>query len=145
MKIKVANGVKDHCEKMSKNVAFIKNNEYPRQNTIIARYEDVALSPRKFAQKMYKSFDIEMSAEINGWIEANTHGARQGSPGKKRLSYNSLMSPIKSDDPFSTSKDSAKIVFDWRNSKSTKSLGWDVVELIQTSCRQMMEDFKYHR
>ena len=50
-----------------------------------------------------------------------------------------------SDDPFSTSKDSAKIVFDWRNSKSTKSLGWDAVELIQSSCHQMMNDFKYHR
>ena len=83
MKTKVANGVKDHCEKMSKNVAFIQNNEYLRENTIIARYEDVALSPRKFAQRMYKNFDIEMSAEISGWIEANTHGARQGSPDKK--------------------------------------------------------------
>ena len=83
MKLKVANGVKDHCEKMSKNVAFIQKNEYLHENTIIARYEDVALSPRKFAQKMYKNFDIEMSPEISAWIEVNTHGARQGSPDKK--------------------------------------------------------------
>ena len=51
------------------------NNDYLRENTIIARYEDVALSPRKFAQKMYSNFGIEMSAEISEWIEANTHGA----------------------------------------------------------------------
>ena len=77
--------MKDHCEKMSKNVAFIKNNEYLRENTIIARYEDVALSPRKFAQKMYKNFAIEMPAEISEWIDANTHGARQGSPDKTEI------------------------------------------------------------
>ena len=80
MKTKVANTVEDHCNKMSKNVAFILHNEYLRENTIIARYEDVALSPRKFAQKMYSYFGIEMSAEISEWIEANTHGASQGFP-----------------------------------------------------------------
>ena len=79
VKTKVADTVKDHCIKMSKNVAFILNNEYLRENTIIARYEDVALSPRKFAQKMYSYFGIEMSADISQWIEANTHGASQGS------------------------------------------------------------------
>ena len=75
MKTKVADTVEDHCNKMSENVAFIMNNDYLRENTIIARYEDVALSPRKFAKKMYSNFGIEMSAEISEWIEANTHGA----------------------------------------------------------------------
>ena len=51
LRSKVADTVKDHCIKMSNN-AFILNNEYLRENTIIARYKDVALSPRKFAQKM---------------------------------------------------------------------------------------------
>ena len=146
MKTKVVNTVEDHCNKMSRNVAFILNNEYLRENTIIARYEDVALSPRKFAQKMYSYFGIEMSTEISEWIEANTHGASQGSPDHEdAFLFKTSENPSESDDPFSTSKDSAKIVFDWRNSKSTKSLGWDVVELIQSSCYQMMHDFKYHR
>ena len=90
VRIKVANTVEDHCNKMSKNVAFILNNEYLRENTIIARYEDVALSPRKFAQKMYSYFGIEMSAEISEWIEANTHGASQGSPDLPSRGYLSV-------------------------------------------------------
>ena len=79
MKTKVAKTVEDHCSKMSKNVAFILKNEYLRVNTIIVRYEDVALSPRNFAQKMYSNFDIEMPPEISEWIDKNTHGTSQGS------------------------------------------------------------------
>ena len=109
------------------NVAAIENDEFMKQRTIIVRYEDIALDPIKFAEKMYQKFGIEMIDEIRSWIQQNTHDE------SRKI------------DIYSTKRDSSKIANDWRNGRSSRHLNYEFVQDVQKVCSDMMSTFGYIR
>ena len=62
-----------HCQKMSDNIKFIQNSPFWSERTMIVRYEDVAVEPKKFAKKLYGNIGLDYINDIDQWIDDNTH------------------------------------------------------------------------
>ena len=62
-----------HCQKMSDNIKFIQNSPFWNERTMIVRYEDIALEPKKFAKKLYGNIGLDYISDIDQWIDDNTH------------------------------------------------------------------------
>ena len=62
-----------HCQKISDNIKFIQNSPFWSERTMIVRYEDVAVEPKKFAKKLYGNIGLYYINDIDQWIDDNTH------------------------------------------------------------------------
>ena len=62
-----------HCKKMSLNIRFIQGSKFWSERTMVVRYEDIALEPKKFATKLYENIGIDYIKDIDEWIDENTH------------------------------------------------------------------------
>ena len=55
--------VKDTCNRTVKNLEFLATNPKMRKHTMLIRYEDVALDPQSYAEKVYKFTGLKFYGE----------------------------------------------------------------------------------
>ena len=87
------------------------------------RYEDLSLDPFRVVKNVYDFVGLELTSEINDWLERNTHLSE---------------STTRRQNPFSTKRNSTSAMQAWR-----KHLSFVQVQNIQNMCKETMEHFGY--
>ncbi|CBY37415.1 unnamed protein product [Oikopleura dioica] len=110
------------CKKIVENIKTITSSHFMHSRTIILRYEDVALDPKSYAKKIYEKFNLHYPENIDSWINQNTHNDQKS--GKMNI--------------YDTRRESAKIAFDWRNSRSNRKMPYQFLQPLQKGCAEML-------
>ena len=97
--------VKSVCQQTLDNIKYLQFNEEMKSRTLVARYEDIAVRPFKYAKRILNFAGLNYTSEVNDWIVKNT----QRKTGKRKRSPNNQ---------FTTNRDSEQTALKWRSSVS---------------------------
>jgi hypothetical protein len=112
------------CAEMKEDLNYFRKFEtlYPQKFTLI-RFEDLSNDPFSNVKLLYSRIGIPFTEKIESFINGNT---------------NINSSDIRNEDPYSTSRNSSKIAYEWMN-----SLNRTFNIKAQDICGDILKEFKY--